>query len=196
MSSPGAGGFRLLHEEELASGYRITVVRSTFQAPDGRQFVREVIRDKRVVAMVPVLDDGHTVILVRQYRGAIDQLLLEIPAGLCDVDGEDDPEATAARELAEEIGKAAGKLELLATIHQSPGISDEHALIYLATELSDVPHDRQGPEEDHMTVETFDLADVDRAISEGTLTDAKTIIGLLRARDALAGHETAPADPG
>ncbi|QXC62022.1 NUDIX hydrolase [Aquihabitans sp. G128] len=179
-------GFRLLHEEELASGHRITVTRATFAAPDGREFVREVIRDKRVVAMVPVLDDGHTVILVRQYRGPIDQLLLEIPAGLCDVDGEDDPEVTAARELAEEVGKAAGRLQLLAKVHQSAGISDEHALIYLATELTDVPDDRQGPEEDHMTVETFDLADLDAAIADGTLTDAKTIIGLLRARDALA----------
>ena len=181
-------GFRLLHEEELASGYRITVMRSTFQAPDGSEFVREVIRDKRVVAMVPVLDDGRTVILVRQYRGPIDQLLLEIPAGLCDIEGEDDPEVTAARELAEEVGKAAGRLELLAKVHQSAGISDEHALIYLATELTDVPDDRQGPEEDHMTVETFDLADLDAAIAAGTLTDGKTIIGLLRARDVLAAR--------
>jgi ADP-ribose pyrophosphatase len=180
------GRFRHLGDREVASGHRIRMVRASFEAPDGTTFERDVIRDKRVVAVVPVLDDGRTVLLVRQYRGAIDRELLEIPAGLCDVEGEDDPEVTAARELAEEVGRRAGRLELLATIHQSAGISDEHGLIYLGTELVEVPDDRQGVEEAHMTVEPFDLAELDRAIDDGTLTDAKTVVGLLRARDALA----------
>jgi 8-oxo-dGTP pyrophosphatase MutT (NUDIX family) len=178
-------GFRHLGDQELVAGHRIRFVRATFEAPDGTRFERDVIRDKRVVAMVPLLDDGRTVLLVRQYRGPIDAELLEIPAGLCDVDGEDDPIETARRELAEEVGRAAGSLELLATMHQSAGISDEYANIYLATGLTEVPDDRQGVEEDHMTVETFDLGDLDAAISDGRLTDAKTLVGLLRTRDRL-----------
>lgn len=178
-------GFRHLGEEVLAEGYRVRFVRATFEGPDGSTFVREIVRDKRVVAMVPLLDDGHRVLLVRQYRGPVDQLMLEIPAGLCDVDGEDDPELTAARELREEIGRSAGSFELLATMHQSAGISDEHALIYLARDLREVPDDRQGPEESAMTIETFDLVDLDHAIATGAITDAKTLVGLLRTRDAL-----------
>jgi ADP-ribose pyrophosphatase len=178
-------GFRHLRDEEVASGHRIRLVKATFEAPDGSTFERDVIRDKRVVAMVPVLDDGRHVLLVRQYRGPIDQQLLEIPAGLCDVDGEDDPLETARRELAEEVGRAAGSFELLATMHQSAGISDECASIYLASDLTEVPDDRQGVEEAHMTVEQFDLADLDAAIDAGRLTDAKTLVGLMRARDRL-----------
>lgn len=161
------------------------MVRATFEAPDGTTFERDVIRDKRVVACVPLLEDQRSVLLVRQYRGPIDRELLEIPAGLCDVEGEDDPAVTARRELVEEVGREADALELLATIHQSAGISDEHALIYLATGLREVPDDRQGVEEDHMTVEVFDLADLDEAIATGVLTDAKTLVGLLRTRDRL-----------
>lgn len=178
-------GFRFIGEREIASGYRIRLVKATFEAPDGSTFERDVIRDKRVVAMVPVLEDGNSVLLVRQYRGPLDREMLEIPAGLCDVDGEDDPMVTAARELAEEVGKAAGSLRLLATIHQSAGISDEHGMIYLATDLTDIPDDRQGIEEAYMTVETFDLGQLDEAIGSGFLTDAKTVVGLLRARDVL-----------
>lgn len=178
-------GFRLLHEETLAEGSRIRLVRATFEAPDGSTFTREVVRDQRVVAMVPLLDDGRTVLLVRQYRGPVDRLMLEIPAGLCDVDGEDDPEVTAARELQEEIGRASGTLELLATMHQSAGISDEHALIFLARDLREVPDDRQGPEESAMTVEPFDLGGLDDAIATGAITDAKTLVGLLRTRHVL-----------
>ncbi|MCU1352028.1 MAG: nudF [Acidimicrobiales bacterium] len=178
-------GFRHLGDEPIVDLHRVRVVRATFEAPDGTRFERDVIRDKRVVAMVPIDDDGRSALLVRQYRGPIDAELLEIPAGLCDVEGEDDPLVTAQRELAEEVGKRAAQLELLAEIHQSPGISDEHALIYLATGLSDVDHDPQGPEEEHMTIERVLLDDVPGLVADRTLTDAKTIVGLLLARERL-----------
>ncbi len=180
------GGFRHLGDEELLALHRVRVVRASFEAPDGTPFERDVIRDKQVVAMVPVLDDGESVLLVRQYRGPIDAELLEIPAGLCDVDGEDDPAVTAARELAEEVGKAATSLEPLATVHPAAGISDEHLTLYLASGLTDVAPDRQGVEEEHMSTEVLRLADVPAMIGDGRLTDAKTIIGLLLARDRLA----------
>jgi len=179
------GGFRHLGDTELVALHRVRVVQARFAAPDGTTFERDVIRDKQVVAMVPVLDDGASVLLVRQYRGAIDAELLEIPAGLCDVDGEDDPEATAARELAEEVGKAAAILERLATIHPAAGISDEHTIVYLATGLTDVPTSHQGIEEEHMTTEVVRLVDVPAMVADGRLTDAKTIIGLLLTRERL-----------
>ena len=177
-------GFRHLGDREVATLDRLRVVRGTFEAPDGSTFERDVIRNQEVVGIIPVLDDGATVLLVRQYRGPIDQDILEIPAGLCDVDGEAS-EATAQRELIEEVGRKAAALELVASYYPSAGFSDQFVRLYLATGLTEVPHDRQGPEERHMTVEEFALDGLDAAIADGTLADSKTLIGLLLARERL-----------
>lgn len=182
---PEVSGFRHVGDREIATLDRIRVVRGQFEAPDGSTFERDVVRNQAVVAVVPVLDDGATVLLVSQYRGPIDRPLLEIPAGLCDVDGEA-LEATARRELVEEVGREAGVIEQIAGYYPSAGFSDQFVTLYLATDLTEVPHDRQGPEEAHMTVEEFALADLDDAIADGTLADSKTLIGLLIARDRLA----------
>ena len=87
--------------------------------------------------MVPLHDDG-TVTLVRQYRPALDVALLEIPAGLRDVAGEAD-ERTAARELEEEAGLRADRLELLTVFHNSPGLTDENVAIYCARACARCP---------------------------------------------------------
>jgi ADP-ribose pyrophosphatase len=177
-------GFRHLGDREVATLDRIRVVRGSFEGPDGSTFERDVVRNQQVVAIVPVLVDGRTVLLVRQYRGPIDGPLEEIPAGLCDVAGEL-PEETARRELAEEIGKAARSLVPLVAFHPSPGFSDQYVRIYLAIGLTDVPRDRQGVEEAHMEESTISLDELDEAIAAGRLTDGKTLIGLLLARDRL-----------
>lgn len=173
--------FRHLGDREVAHLDRIRVVRARFEAPDGTTFERDVVRNQQVVAMVPIQPDGR-VLLVRQYRGPIDRWLLELPAGLCDVDGEP-PEATAQRELVEEVGRTADHLELVASYFPAAGFSDQFVRLYLATGLHEVEADRQGVEEAHMTVEAFDLAGLDAAIAAGELADSKTLIGLLLARD-------------
>lgn len=177
-------GFRHLHDTEIADLERLRVVRAAFEAPDGSRFERDVVRNSEVVAMVPLADDG-TVWLVRQYRGPIDREILEIPAGLCDVPGEPH-EAAAARELVEEVGLEAATLELIARFHPAAGFSDQFTRLYLATGLTEVAHDRQGPEETHMTVERVALDDVPALIASGSLVDSKTIIGLLLARERVA----------
>lgn len=178
-------GFRHLGDREVVQLDRLRVVRGRYEAPDGSTFERDVVRNQEVVAIVPVLDDGATVLLVRQYRGPVDRYLLEIPAGLCDVDGEE-PASTARRELIEEVGREAEQLDLLAGYYPSAGFSDQYVRLYLATGLTEVPADRQGPEEQDMTVEEFALADLDAAIADGTLADSKTLIGLLMVRDRLS----------
>jgi 8-oxo-dGTP pyrophosphatase MutT (NUDIX family) len=180
-----ARGFRHLRDEPIATLARSRVVRAVFQAPDGSTFERDVVRTQRVVAMVPLSDDGASALLVRQYRGPIDAQLLEIPAGLCDVDGED-PLETAARELEEEVGRKAAQLELIARIHPAAGFTDQFTRLYLATGLTDVGDSRQGVEEEHMTSEWVALDDVPRMIADGDLTDSKSMIGLLL---ALRRHE-------
>lgn len=175
-------GFSKVGEREIHRGPLLTMFEGTFTDPHGGRFTRELVHHPGAVSVVPLLDDGATVLLVRQYRAAVERDLLEIPAGKRDVAGEA-PELTAHRELAEEVGMRAGQLEPLAEFYNSPGFCDEHSFVFLASDLSAVPASAQGIEEEHMTVEKVALADVPRLIAEGEIVDAKTIIGLLMARD-------------
>jgi ADP-ribose pyrophosphatase len=176
--------FRAVGEETVHQGPVVRVTRATISAPDGGTYDREVVRHPGAVAVVPVLDDGETVVLVRQYRSALDDLVLEIPAGKRDVDGEA-PELTAARELEEEVGYRAGRMEELGVIHNSPGFSDESVVIFLACELQAGEAAPHGVEEEHMVVEHVSLRDADGLIADRRITDAKTVVGLLLARDRL-----------
>ncbi|CAN5831803.1 NUDIX hydrolase [soil metagenome] len=177
-------GFRHLGDTDITRLARLQVVRGSFEAPDGTRFERDIVRNQQVVAMVPVHDDA-TVTLVRQYRGPVDAELLEIPAGLCDVDGEG-PEATAARELREEVGLTADRLEQVATFYPAAGFSDQFVRLYLATGLTQGDDARQGPEEAQMTLHRVHLDEVPAMIADARLVDAKTIIGLLTVRERWA----------
>jgi ADP-ribose pyrophosphatase len=147
------------------------------EGPDGDRFEREIIHHPGAVGVMPLHDD-RTVTLVHQYRVAIGSDMWEIPAGLRDV--ADEPTAdTARRELAEEAGLRAGRIEHLVTFHNSAGFSDESVVVYLATELADVADDRQGIEEQHMRVERMTLDDAFAMVDDGRITDAKTMIALL-----------------
>ena len=170
------GSFRHLGDEVIHQGYIITLASGSFEAPDGTRFERDVVRHPGAVSVVPLHDDG-TITLVRQYRAALDCELLEIPAGKRDVDGEP-PELTASRELAEEVGFEAGRLELLAEFVNSAGFTDERSWVFLGRDLTTVPLDRQGIEEQHLSVERIRLVDVPAMIADGRLIDAKSIIGL------------------
>jgi ADP-ribose pyrophosphatase len=174
--------FRKGDEREIWQGKVISVAEGTFTSPTGVEFHRDLVHHPGAVAVVPV--DGDEVVLVRQYRAAVDLDVLEIPAGKRDVPGED-PEVTAHRELAEEVGLRAGRLEKLCEFYNSLGFSDELSHVYLGTDLSEVPNDLQGEEEQHMTVERIRLDDVPALIAAGELVDAKTVIGLLLARERL-----------
>jgi ADP-ribose pyrophosphatase len=176
-------GFRKLGEEIVHQGQLITTAKASFADPDGNTFEREVVHHPGAVSVVPVDGDGRAV-LVRQYRAAVDRELLEIPAGKRDVAGEA-PDVTAARELEEEVGMRAGQLRELGRFYNSPGFSDEYSIVFLALDLEATQTSLQGVEEQHMTVVRIALDDVPKLITEGELTDAKSIIGLCLAREAL-----------
>lgn len=178
-----ADGFRRLDESVVHHGYAFDAAVARYAAPDGSEFTRDVIRHVGAVAVLPRHDDG-TITVVRQYRAPIEAELLEIPAGLRDVDGEP-PAQTAVRELAEEVGLVADHLRPMCAFHNAAGFSDEVVHIFEATGLRAVASDVQGPEEQHMTVERHRLDDLVAMIDAGTITDAKTIIAvLLAARSA------------
>jgi len=173
------GGFSHLRDDLVADGHVVSMYRSTFRAPDGEEFQRDVVRHPGAVSVVPLLDDGN-VVLVRQYRAALDRFLLEIPAGKRDV-ADEPPEETARRELVEEVGLLPGVLVPLAVFHNSVGFSDEESHVFLATDLRAAERDLQGIEEQHMSEERIPLVDVPDMIASGAITDAKTVIGLLLA---------------
>ncbi len=171
-------GFRRLDEELIHQGHIARLVRGFFVAPDGTTFSRDILRHPGAVGVVAI--DAGEVVLVRQYRPALGRTLLEIPAGTMDKTGEL-PAATARRELAEEVGAVADRLEHLCTYWVAPGVSDEEMHLYLATGLTFGDVATEGPEEQHMTTERVTLAEAPALIASGHIVDAKSIVGLLLA---------------
>lgn len=184
-------GFRVLGERRVFEARVFSVSRLELTDPDGHRFEREVVRHPGAVAVVAVGDDGAATV-VRQLRTPLGATIVEVPAGTCDVEGED-LESTARRELAEETGIRARRWECLGAFYNSPGYSDQLTTLYLATDLEDHSADaeRAGPEERWMSVERLALDHVEALVSSGRLRDGTTVIGLLLARAALAergGH--------
>ncbi|MDA8392675.1 MAG: NUDIX hydrolase [Actinomycetota bacterium] len=182
MSGASSGGFRAVDQQLLFRGSVVSLYRSVVEGPSGQRFERDVLRHPGAVIVAPIHQDR--VLLVRQYRAAVDGELLELPAGKRDVPGEE-PRDTARRELREEIGRTASSMKLLASFYNSPGFCDEFSHCYMATGLQQVPHSPQGPEEAAMSLVDVRLADTPAMIASGEIVDAKTIIGITLARAAL-----------
>ena len=167
-------GSKTVYEGPIAS-VRI----DRFRYADGTEAEREVVAHPGAVAVI-AHDDVH-VYLVRQPREAVaEEATLELPAGKLDVPGEA-PVECARRELAEEVGLAAGRWTELKRFYTSPGFADEQVTLYLATGLRWVEH-RSEPEE-RIEVAPWPLDDLDGAIAE--CDDAKSLIGMLVLRDIL-----------
>lgn len=181
MSEQVASGFRHVEEFLVHQGFVWHVATAEFEAPDGRRFHRDIVRSPGAVGVVPLLFDAEgnpSVILVSQYRPPYNEIVIEIPAGMRDVVGEDTAEV-ARRELVEEAGLACEHLEMLVAQYPSPGMTDSVLTIYLATGCTPVPTDRQGPEEDFMELLHLPLDDALAMIDSGEIRDSKTVSGLL-----------------
>ena len=159
----------LLHQSE-----RFRVVRRRRRMSDGREFSRQVILHPGAVAVVAVVDDEH-VCLIRNYRVAVERELIEVPAGTLEM-GEP-PATTARRELEEETGYIAGRLEPLVELLMSPGILNERIHVFVAYDLRPGPAQREEPEEIQNYI--VRLEDALAMIERGEIQDAKTIAALL-----------------
>ncbi len=168
-------GFAAVGRRRVGAAAFLTLDRLHLRGPDGRGVTRVVVRHPGAVALVPLLDDD--VLLISQYRSALGRTLLELPAGKLDVAGEP-PEETARRELQEEMGYDPRDLELLASIYTTPGFSDEHMLIYLATGLTEVPASPHGAEEEVAKRVRLPVSQIRPMLDSGGIEDAKTLIGL------------------
>lgn len=172
---PDTGGFEVLSEELIRTGPVVDTYLVQIRTPDGDQIDREVTRHPGAVCVVPI--DGDDIIMVRQYRAPLNHVILEIPAGKRDV-ADEPTEVTANRELVEEIGYSAGKLELLGTFLNTPGFCDERCWIYLATDLTPEARNADGAEEAHMEIVRVPLDRIGDLVTSGEIEDAKTLLGL------------------
>lgn len=174
--------FRTVASERPFEGAFFAVRVDDVAMPDDQVRRREVVEHAGAVAVVPMMDDG-TVVLLRQYRHAVGGHVIEIPAGKLDVAGEDVHDA-AQRELAEEIGHRAGRLVELGSFHNSVGWTDEVTHLFVGTQLEGVARPdgfTAEAEEADMEILRLPLEVCLEMVADGTITDAKTIIGLLRA---------------
>ncbi len=170
--------FSVVNDELIHQGAVVGFYRRQISGPDGEMYDRDVVKHPGAVAIVP-FEDGD-IYLVKQYRAPLDADLIEIPAGKLDVDGEPF-EITANRELEEEVGRSAGKLEPLVDLYHSAGFCDELGHIFLATDLVEVPQRLEGPEEAHLEVLKVSMADAVAMVMDGRITDGKSMVGILAA---------------
>ena len=148
----------------------------TIVLPSGRQTTREIAEHDNSVCMVPV-DEESEVLLVRQYRKAVELDLLEVPAG--GIEPNETPEEAVVRELQEEVGYTAGKVKPLAGFWVSPGWCTEYMYSYLATELT--PAKLEADFDENITVVRVPLDSIMGLIGEGQIQDSKSVASLLLA---------------
>jgi len=174
---------------KVFSGRVFDVTVDTVREGD-KTYVREVVHHPGSAVILPVFEDG-TVALVKQYRHPAVKYLLELPAGT--LNDRERPEEGAARELEEELGVVAGRMEKLSEFFVSPGFLEEKMWLFLATDLRET---QQRLEDDEM----LDIVrvSIDRAlqmITEGEIEDAKTIIGLMLAAPKIGASTFEPGYP-
>ncbi len=167
---------------EIVYHGRVFDVRKDRIAEGDAEYDREVITHNGSAVIVPVFADG-TVALVKQYRHAAGQYLLELPAGSLDSTDEP-PETGAHRELEEEVGVTAGKMEPLAEFYVSPGFLSEKMFVFLATDLTATSQNLDHDE--FVEIVRLPLSEALKMTQTGEIEDAKTIIGITTASQAMS----------
>jgi ADP-ribose pyrophosphatase len=173
-----------LSRETLYRGKIIDLLVDQVEYPSGNRTVREVAHHPGGAAVLPLLDDGR-ILLVDQLRYPLERHILELPAGKL-FPGED-PALCATRELEEETGWIAGSLEKLCSFYTSPGFCDEELHIFLGRNLRQSPRGHRREEgEFTMSIRMMSVPDALAMVLNGEIKDAKTIIGLLLAREKIS----------
>jgi ADP-ribose pyrophosphatase len=191
---PGTHRFETVESRDIYRGKVLALRADEVAMPDGRVARREVVEHFGAVA-IAALDEQDRVVLIHQYRHPLGHRLWELPAGLLDEPGEA-PQTAAARELAEEVGLAAGEWSVLVDVAASPGFTDEVVRVFLATDLSAAPRDVPfGDEEADLVVHRIELTGALRMVMAGDVVNASSVAGILAAHAVRSGAvSTRPVD--
>ncbi len=161
------------NDELIYNGFIADVHRVQVRMPDGNLVDRDFFRYAGAAVILPVLDDG-SIVLIRNYRFAVDEHLYELPAGI--LEKGEEPIKCALRELTEETGYTAGRIEPIGIFYTGPGTTDEQMHAFVATELTDGTQKLEKYEQ--ISVEVHPDEKVRRMVLDGTIHDAKTIAAL------------------
>ena len=165
---------RLSHER-VYDGKVFDVDRDRVRMPNGREVTVDVVRHPKSVVLVPVPSPGH-VILVRQFRYAVNAFLWELPAG--SVDEGESPEQAARRECHEEIGLVPETIVRLAAMYPTPGYCDEEMVFFRLANLEEPTEAAAMDEDEDIEAKTFELREARDMVRRGEITDMKTVAGL------------------
>ena len=172
--------FELIKSETLLQGRTFKIRRDYLKTPDGSETRLEIIEHGGSVIVIPVDENGN-LLFVRQYRHATGRDLIELPAGTRD--GEEPYEECAAREIREETGMGAGKLEKIGEFYLAPGYSTEFMGVFLATDLKHNPLDPDADE--FLSVEKMSVKKAFEMAERGEMPDAKSLAALFLAKPHL-----------
>jgi len=170
-------GFVSTALEVVHSWAMFRLVRRTIRGPRGDVFERTYLSTPGAVGVVALTPENH-IILVSQYRSTFHDYVLEIPAGMRDIPGED-PARTAWRELAEETGYIPRTVDFLGSCLSSPGVTDSVVELFVARDVIGGDSAPEGPEEMEMTVLSVPFVEALRMVEQGEITDSKSVVGIL-----------------
>lgn len=167
-------GEKILNSQRVYLGRALGLRVDTVEKPSGKRATREIVEHAGCVVVV-ALDDNDDVLLVRQFRSAVGEELLEVPAG--GIEPGESPEQAVSRELQEETGYRPGRVERMGGFYTAPGYCTEYLHLYLARDL--VPGSLQAEDTDEIEVVRVPLGEIFTLITSGSVRDAKSIAGLL-----------------
>jgi ADP-ribose diphosphatase len=169
------GDAETLESEQVFKGKVFSVSRDKVKMPNGRTVAVDVVRHSKSVVIVPVPEPGK-VILIRQYRHAVNAHLWELPAG--SVDEGESPEQAAKRECHEEIGLVPATVVRLSALYPTPGYCDEEMVFFRVSGLEKTDETAHVDEDEDIEAQTFELRDAREMARRGEIVDMKTLVGL------------------